>query len=186
MEKSLSRNELLTTFLRQAENPFTSMEQKADIKRILEESTTMRGMNHLYLVQCYFEEDHPLFYVTEEEALTQAQLALKENNRGAYFYLYKLYRDKDEVKARNYLRLSCWNKNPYAYLEMGKLRKDGILFKKNREEAYRNFEVAARCGLEEGYFNLLLMASEDHDYEKEKKIYRTALVRGISLPGVVQ
>ena len=54
MEKRLTRDELLNSFLRKAENPFTTMEQKNDIRRILMESNTMRGMNHLFLVKSRF------------------------------------------------------------------------------------------------------------------------------------
>jgi len=186
MEKRLTRNELLIGLLRIASNPFTSLEKKLEIKKILEDSSTMRGMNHLFLLRCHFEEEHPLFYVSEEEAFRQAKLALKENNRGAYYYLYLLYRSKDEVKARNYLRLSCDAKNPYAFLEMGKLQKEGILFEKDLEKASKNLTIAANCGLKEAYFQLLLMASEAHDIEKEKAIYIQAMFHQIYLPGIVE
>ncbi len=186
MEKRLTRDELLENLLQRASNPFTSMEQKTEIKKILMESTTMRGMNHLFLVRCYFNEENPLFFVTEDEALRQAHLALKENNTGAYYYLSLLYKDKDPTKARNYLRLSCYAKNPYAFLLLGKYRKEGILFEKDRKKAEECFRIAANCHLKEGYFQLLLMASEDHNIPKENGIYGEALFHGIKLPGVIE
>ena len=185
MEKTLTRDELLLSLLKKARDPFTTMEQKRDVKRIMMESTTMRGMNHLFLVQCYFQ-DHPLFHVTRKEALNQAYLAFRENNQGAYYYLYLLLKDEDQVRARNYLRLACTSGNPYAFLEMGKLQYRGELFPLNRKEAYQSFSMAAKCGLPDGYFYMLLIASEDHDVDLEKKIMEEARKAHIELPGVVE
>ncbi len=186
MEKRLTRDELLNSFLRKAENPFTTMEQKNDIRRILMKSNTMRGMNHLFLVKCYFDEGNPLFHISKKEAIKQAELAYKENNRGAFYYLYLLLKDSDPVKARNYLRLACAYGNPYAYLEKGKLQHRGILFEKNEKEAFENYKIAAKCGMEDGYYGMLLLASEQGDITLAKEVYKDAMRNGISLPGVVE
>lgn len=185
MEKKLTRDELLVSLLKKARNPFTTIEQKNDIKRILMESNTMKGMNHLFLAQCHFE-DNPLFQVDEEEAARQANLAYRENNTGCFYYLYLLNRDKNEAKARNYLRLSCTYGNPRAYLEMADLLHSGTLFEKDPDSAFKNYRIAAKCGLEEGYFGMLLLASESGRYELEKEIYEEAKKKGFTLPGVVK
>lgn len=185
MEKKLTRDELLLSLLKKARNPFTTIEQKNDIKRILMESNTMKGMNHLFLAQCHFD-DNPLFQVSEEEATRQALLAYKENNTGCFYYLYLLNKNRNEAKARNYLRLSCTYGNPRAYLEMAKLLHKGILFPKDRVASFNNYKKAARCNLEEGYFGMLLLASEDGSYELEKEIYEEAKKKGFILPGVIK
>ena len=186
MEKRLTRDELLNSFLRRAENPFTTMEQKNDIRRILMESNTMRGMNHLFLVKCYFNEEQPLFHISKEEAIRQAKLAYRENNRGAFYYLYLLLKDSDHVRARNYLRLSCSCGNPQAYLEKAKLQHHGILFEENKEEAFSNYKIAAQCGLNDGYYGMLLLASEQGNIKLARQVYNEAKEHGVYLPGVVE
>ncbi|MCR4698505.1 MAG: hypothetical protein K5762_03970 [Bacilli bacterium] len=186
MEKRLTRDELLNSFLRKAENPFTTMEQKNDIRRILMESNTMRGMNHLFLVKCYFDEEQPLFHISKKEAIRQAKLAYRENNRGAFYYLYLLLKDSDPVKARNYLNLACACGNPKAYLEKGRLQHRGILFEKNEKEAFKNYHIAALCSLADGYYGMLLLASELGDITLARQVYEEANKNGISLPGVVE
>lgn len=185
MEKQLTRDELLFSLLKKAKNPFTTMEQKNDVKRILMESSTMRGMNHLFLAKCYFE-DKPLFNISKEEAIRQANLAYKENNTGAFFYLYKFAKDTHPSIARNYLRLACMYGNPYAYLELANLKKDGILFEKNLKEAFENYKMAAECNLKEGYFGMLLIASEKGNEELQKEIYQKAIKNNIELPGIIK
>lgn len=185
MEKTLTRNELLSYLLDKAQNPFTTMEQKNDVKRVLMESNTMRGMNHLFLAKCYFDEN-PLFSISRKEAIRQATLAFQENNTGAYYYLFLLLKDSNPSKARNFLRLSASSGNPKAFLAMAKYQHDGILFEKNIDEAFKNYKIAASCSLYDGYFGMLLIASEKHDVELEKQIYKEALLKGFKLPGIIE
>lgn len=185
MEKNLPRNELLLSLLKKASNPFTSMEQKLDVKRILMESVTMQGMNHLFLAQCHFDSN-PLFYIDEKEALHQARLAYQENNPGAYYYLYLLLKEKKPMRAKSYLLLSCTAGNPKAYYELGKLYFHGELFKKDLDKAYENFSLAAKCNVKEGYFGMLLVSAIQGKIEQEKEVYQMAKENGIELPGVVE
>lgn len=186
MEKKLSREELLKRLLEIAIDPFTSVEQKHDIRKIMETSTNFKGKNHLFLVQCYFNETDPLFTVTKAQALTQAKLAFKEHNLYSCYYLYLLLKDSEPVQARNFLRICCDNAFPNAYLEMAKCRHKGILFEKNDDIAFENYSKAALCGLEEGYYGMLLIASEKGDKEKTKVIYESAKKKGFILPGIVE
>lgn len=185
MEKHLTRNELFSTLLKKAKNPFTTIEQKNDIRRILMESTTMRGMNHIYLLKCHFDEN-PIFNISKKEAIHQANLAMKENNTDVFYYLYLLCKEDFPSRARNYLRLACTYGKPEAYLEIGRLKKEGILFEKNTEEAFESYRIAADCNLKEGYFGMLLIASEKQDYELEQQIYKEAIEKGIELPGIIK
>ncbi len=185
MEKKLTRNRLLSSLLIKASNPFTSIEQKLDVKRILMESVTMQGMNHIFLVKCHFDE-RPLFHVDEKEALRQAFMAYKENNVGAFYYLFLLLKDRHPSRARQYLILGGEFGDPKAYLELGRCYHDGGLFKKDMGKAYDYFSMAAKSGLKDGYFGMLLIAAENHDIELERKIYLMALDCGVELPGVVE
>jgi TPR repeat protein len=185
MEKKLSRNELLSSLLRKAMDPFTTMEQKLDVKRILMESVTMQGMNHLFLVKCHFEEK-PLFHVDEEEAYRQAMLAYKENNAGAFYYLYLLMKDKEPRRARNYLMLGCEFGDPKAYYAIAECYHHGNLFPKDPDKAYENYFLAAKSGIKEGYFGMLLLASEEGNEKLEMEIYEEAKEKGIVLPGVIK
>ncbi len=185
MEKTLTRDELLYYLLEKARNPFTTIEQKNDVKRVLMESNTMRGMNHLFLAKCYFDEN-PLFQISRKEAIRQAVLAFQENNSGAFYYLYLLLKDSDPSKARNYLRLSAAYGNPKAYLDMAYYQHHGILFEKNEKEAYQNYSIAARCGLYDGYYGMFLLACEHHDVQLEKQIYHQAEENGFKLPGIIE
>jgi TPR repeat protein len=185
MEKSLTKDELLISLISQAMNPFYTMEQKWMVKRVLAQSTTLHGRNHLFLISCYLS-DTPLFHVSREEAIKQAHMALKEGNEAAYYYLFYLLKEENPSMARNYLRLACEKGYPKAHLEIAKQYHYGLIFEKNRKKAFHHYEIAAKCGLEDGYFGMLLMASEDKDIVKERNIYLSALIRGISLPGVVE
>lgn len=185
MEKKISRNKILEHFLKQAKNPFISVEQKLDIKKILLTSDTMRGMNHLYLVRCYFSESS-LFYISKEEAIKQAYLALQENNYGAFYYLYFLLKDIDFNKAKGYLILSAFYGNAKAHIELGKLYYDGLLVEKNFKKSYEHFKIASECHKKEGFFGMLLIASVQGDYELEQEIYNKAKEENIILPGIVK
>lgn len=185
MEKTLTKDELLINLISQAMNPFNTMEQKLVVKRILAESTTLYGKNHLFLVSCYLS-DTPLFHVNKQEALKQAYMALHEGNEAAYYYLFYLLKDDNPSMARNYLRIACEKGYPKAHLEIAKQYHFGEVFEINRKKAFHHYHIAAKCGMQDGYFGMLLMASEDKDIEKERSIYLSALIRGIPLPGVVE
>lgn len=186
MEKNLSRDELLYSLLKKAEDPFTKLEQKRDILRILKESSTMRGMNHLFLVDCYFKEENAIFNINKEEAIKQAKLALKENNVGSFYFLYLLLKDTDKRKARCYLLLSAMYGNPKAHLSLGDHYLNGTLFKKDLSKAEIHYQIAADCDEKDGYFKLLYLASLSKDIEKQKVIYEKAKLKNIFLPGVVK
>ena len=185
MEKKLPRNRLLSSLLVKASNPFTTMEQKLDIKRILMESVTMQGMNHIFLVKCHFDEK-PLFHIDEKEALRQAFMAYKENNIGAFYYLFLLLKDRHPSRARQYLLLGCEYADPKAYQALGTCYHDGVLFHKDIKKAYEYFTLSAKSGVKDGYFGMLLIASEMGDVELERRIYREAMHDGVVLPGVVE
>ena len=102
MEKPLSREELFNGLLEKVRNPFTSDEQKNDIRRILISSSSFKGRNHLFLVECYLNPDNSFFYVSKKEAIQQAQLAIDEKNFKGHYYLHLLYQDTDPVKSRNH------------------------------------------------------------------------------------
>ena len=69
---------------------------------------------------------------------------------------------------------------------MAKYQHKGILFEKDLDKAFYNYSIAAKCGLYEGYFGMLLIASEKGDIELEKEIYKQALSHNFTLPGVIQ
>lgn len=186
MEKKLSRDELLYSLLKIAENPFTNIEQKRDIFRILKESSTMRGMNHLFLVNCYFNKEKAIFNVNREEAIFQAKLALKENNVGAFYFLYMLLKDTDVRKARCYLLLSAMYGNPKAHLSLGDHYLYGTLFERDLVKAEKHYTIAAECKEKDGYFKLLYIASLNNDIKKQNSIYEKAKENGIILPGIVK
>ena len=185
MEKKLTRDELLKNLIEQANDIFTTCEQKYDIRKILETSSNFKGKNHIFLVQCFFDKENPLFTVTEEQAIEQADLAFKEGNTFSCYYLALLLKDKNPVKARNYLRISCDCAFPQAYLEMAKCKHYGVLFLQDRKGAMEYYRKASLCGMKEGYEGMLKLYSEDGNYEAEKKVYDEALKKGIKLSGIV-
>lgn len=185
MEKKLTQQELLENLIRTASQPFTTSEQRHDIKTVLENSSNFHGMNHLFLVSCYFEEN-PLFSISEGKALYQAGLALKEGNPIAYYYLYLLHKGKEEQKARIDLRMAVHYKVPQALLEMARLLEKGEMFPHNQNKAFQLYQQAAEKGETEAYYGMLLIASKNQDIEKAKQIYKEAKEKGISLPGVVE
>lgn len=185
MENKLPRNKLLSSLLVKASNPFTTIEQKLDVKRILMESVTMQGMNHIFLVQCHFEQN-PLFYIDEKEAIRQALMAYKENNYRAFYYLYLLLKDKNPSRARAYLLLGCEFSDGKAFYEIANCYHEGSLFPKDIKLAYKYYSLAAKSGLKNGYYGMLLIAAESHDVELEKRIYQEAFKQGLVLPGVIE
>lgn len=186
MEKKLTREELLKELIEKAKDVFTTCEQKTDIQKILEESTNFRGKNHLFLARCYFHSEDALFPVSEEEALHQSYLALKEGANYAYFYLYFLLRDNEPVKARNYLRIACDCAYPDAYLEMADCKRKGKLFTRDREGALSYYRKAALSGRKEGYEGMMMLYLELGDIENEKKVYEEATEKGFVLSGVIE
>lgn len=185
MEKRLTRNELFDSLISKARNPFTTSEQKSDIKKILMESNTMNGLNHLFLVKCYFEEK-PLFRISKEEAIKQANKAYNEHNSGIYHYLYLFSKDENPQRAKSYLLISCLYGYAKSYLEIANLYYKGILFEKNIDKAYENYKIASSCHLKEGYFGMLLIAVEKGDFNLQKEIIEKAKKDNIELPGIVE
>lgn len=186
MEKPLSRQELFSNLLSKAQNPFTSDEQRDDIKRIFLSSDSFQGRNHLFLVKCYLNPDNSFFYVTKKEAIQQANLAIGEKNFRGHYYLHFLYRDMDETKSRNHLRRACVYQIPKAYSRRGYLLHEGILFDKNREKAYAAFRKASYLHEPRGYYGRLLRKSEDQDLKGQKEILEKAKEDGIFLPGYIE
>ncbi len=186
MEKKLTREELLRELIEKAKDVFTTCEQKMDIEKILKESTNFKGRNHLFLARCYFRPEDALFSVSEEEALSQSYLALKEGSNYAYFYLYFLLREKEPVKARNCLRLACDCAYPDAYLEMADCKREGKLFTMDYEGALSYYRKAALSGRKEGYEGMMVLYLELGDIENEKKVYEEATAKGFVLSGVIE
>lgn len=186
MEKPLSREELFNGLLEKVRNPFTSDEQKNDIRRILISSSSFKGRNHLFLVECYLNPDNSFFYVSKKEAIQQAQLAIDEKNFKGHYYLHLLYQDTDPVKSRNHLRRACVYQRPKAYARRGHLLHDGILFEKNREKAYEAFYQASCLHDPSGYFGRLLRQSEKGNLKGELEMIEKAKEDGIFLPGYIE
>lgn len=186
MEQSIKKDEQLEILIKQILNPFTSCEKSSDLLSILKNSSSFNGKNHLVLVHCYLYETNSFFYIDEEEAIRQANMAFDEGNILSCFYLYLLLKDKEEVKSRNYLRLSVDSGYPQAYLEMAKCYHNGTLFVRDLERAEKYYWKAAKSGLKEGYFGLLLIACQNGDIQKERNIYTLALNSGCRLVGVVE
>jgi TPR repeat protein len=186
MEEKLSQKELLRNLIEAAMSPFATMEKIADIKNVLSSSNNFSGINHLILVQSYFNENSFPFSVTKEEAIIQAKAALKDKNPIGYYYLYLLYKDEDEVKAKTNLIIASEAGYPKAIYEIGYLKHHGIIFKKNREEAFKYYKEAAKRNSLDGYFGLLVMYEEDGNYIEAEKILKEANDKGFSLPGVVR
>lgn len=187
MEKPLTRKELLSHLIQQAEDPFCTTQELQDLRNILFQSDTFSGMNHLYLVSLYLKKDFSLFSVSTEEAIHQCERALKEGNKRAYFYFYRIYKDLEEwQKARNNLRLSCDFKDKEGYLWMGKELLSGDLLPKDERQALSFFEKAILAGEKEGYDQLLLYHLQKGDIEKAKEILSRAREDQHPLPGVVE
>lgn len=184
MEKKINKEELLKRLLIIAKDPFTTCEQNFDIRKIFENSTNFFGRNHLFLVQCYFAEENPIFVVSKEEAIQQARLAVKEGCLYGCYYLFHLVKDTRPVDARNFLRIAADEGIAEACLEMAKCQHYGNVFEKNRKQAFENYKKAAQSGMMEGYYGMLIMASEDRDKDLQERIYNQAKERGIELPGI--
>lgn len=186
MEKKLTQKELLQNLIKTASNPFTTIEQKRDIQKVLEESSNFKGANHLFLVECYLNSQNPLFVISEAKAIAQTNKALKEHNVIGYYYLYILMRKRNPLRARTSLRMACEFKIARAWYALGKEYLSGDLFDKDRIRAFDAFERSAQLGDARGYVEMLLIAAEDGDYEKQKKILKRAEDKGVLLPGVVR
>ncbi len=186
MEKKLTRDELLIELIEKAKDIFTTAEQKYDIGQILENSSSFKGKNHLFLVQCYFSDNGALFSLTEEEAVKQALLAVKEGSDYGCYFLYLLWKEKKPVQARNALRICCDYSYPDAYLEMAKCKHYGILFEKDIDGAILYYRKAALSGRKEGYEGLMKVYLEQNEIDKEKEVYEEAKRNGIVLSGVIE
>lgn len=186
MEKSLTHDNLLQTLINRAIDPFSTCEQKQDIQRILEQSSSFGGLNHLFLVQCYLRNDDNIFSIDKDKAILQAELALNEGNTYSCYFLFQLLKNDKRAMARNYLRLACDYAIPEAYLEMAKCLHKGYLFIQDRQKAYENYKKAARSGLREGFYGMLLITCEDGDIEKQNKIITEAGLAGYDLYGMIK
>lgn len=188
MEKRLTREELLQNLIRQLEDPFCSAEKYADIKNILFTSDTFHGVNHLFLAKLYLDGVKDFLPVDEKECLHQIELALKEGNHNAYFFLYLFYRKVgDFSKARNFLRLSYDRHYPDALLAMGKESMEGILFQKDLSFAYACFRRAIDLGRKkEGYYHMVLIDTMLGNTKRAREDYEKAKKDGVLLPGVVE
>ncbi len=185
MEKKLTYTELLENLINSAKDPFCDSNKFYDIRNILMTSSNFKGLNHLYLAELYLQDDDT-FGIDEKEALNQIELAMDENNLNAYFSAYRYYRKtNNDPNARNYMRISLDLGLAPAYFEMGKLLKEGTLFRQDREKAAEYFHRSAEAGITDGYFELLSMAVEDGDGYKADEIIKEAKENGIDLPGVV-
>lgn len=186
MEKKLTRDELLIELIERANDIFTTAEQKYDIGQILENSSSFKGKNHLFLVQCYFNETEALFSLTKKDAIKQALLAVKEGSDYGCFYLYQLWKDNKPVEARNALRICCDYGYPEAFLEMAKCKHYGILFEKDIDGAILYYKKAAMSGRKEGYEGEMKIYLELNMIDKEKEVYEEAKRNGIVLSGVIE
>lgn len=186
MEKQLSREELLRTLINRAIDPFSTCEQKNDIQRILEESDSFGGKNHIFLVQSYLRHDENIFKVDRKKAIDQAFLAMKEGNPYSCYFLFHLLKDTNPTMARNYLRLACDHAIPEAYLEIARCKHHGILFTMDRKGAFIYYQKAGISGLKEGYDGMLIMACEDHDIKLQNKVKGEALIHGFELMGTIE
>lgn len=185
MEQKIEKDKLLTILLDQAKDAFLPYEKKADILKILKTSDSFNGKNHIFLVDCYFDDD-PIFLISREEAFNQANLALKEGNNFAYYYLYKLNKDQDEVEARNCLRFAVDHGYSKAYLEMARCCHLGEIFEKSIDQAIFYYKKACHTGEQDAYFYLCLLYAQLGETKKEEELYLYGLSRGFNLPGVVE
>lgn len=185
MEKEIPSIDKLKAMLRRAANPFTASYQIASIRSVLNGSSAFKGVNHLFLVDCFFQ-DKPVFSVSEKEALEQCELALKDGNKISYYYLYLLLKNKDSNTAINDLLLACEISYPKALFEYGFLLYKGETVKQDYKLAKQYFEKAIAGGIKKAYFYLLMIAEKERDYEEAESIYQRAMNDDYYLPGTVK
>lgn len=186
MEKKLSSKQLLRNLLIAARDPFSSDEKITDIQNILATSNSFDGVNHLILVKTYLNPTLFPFMVTKEEAFNQASLALKERNNVAYYYLYLLYKEDNELeKARHSLNAAATYQVVEALLEIARLKKEGIIYEKNIDSAISYYKEACKLNSREAYYSLQLLYNELGQYDKAEEIYKEAKEKGIQLLGTV-
>lgn len=184
MEKKLTKKELLSNLLTSAQDPFSSTEKVMDIKRILADSNSFDGTNHLLLVEAFLKPmDYP-FPMTKKEAEEQANLAIKEGNHFGYYYLYLLSNDAQE--KRKCLEIASFYGYMQAVLEIAKCYHIGYLFEKNLEKAYTYYSLAANKGERKGYIGMIEIDADLGNKEKQKQDYLKAQEAGFSLPGVIE
>ncbi len=186
MEKKLTKYDLLKGLIKKAFSPFTTSETIQDIKHILETSHRFDGLNHLYLVACYLEDDTRLFYVDYKRAVEQLNIALSEHCDVAYYYQYLLYKKTDKNKARIGLHvMSELNYGP-ALLALAKEYENGELFEKDENKAMTYYQKAMDAKEIDAYINGILLAKKNNDKTTENKIYQKAVKNKIDLPGIVE
>lgn len=186
MEKKLSSKQLLRNLLISARDPFSSDEKIQDIHDILASSSSFDGVNHLILVKTYLDPSLFPFIVKKEEAFQQAELALKERNNVAYYYLYLLYRkDNDLEKARRSLNAAATYYVEEALLEIARLKKEGEIYEKNIDSAIYYYKEACKLNSRDAYYALQLLYNELGKEEEAKEIYNEAKEKGIQLLGTV-
>lgn len=186
MEKKLSSKQLLRNLLISARDPFSSDEKVKDIQNILSTSSSFEGVNHLVLVRTYLDPSLFPFIVKKEEAYEQANLALKERNNVAYYYLYLLYRKDNELeKARHSLTAAATYYVEDALLEIARLKKEGEIFEKNIDSAISYYKEACKLNSRDAYYYLQLLYNELGKEEEAKEIYNEAKEKGIQLLGTV-
>ena len=186
MEKKISPKQLLRNLLISARDPFASDEKIKDIHNILASSNSFEGVNHLILVKTYLNPDMFPFIVSKEEAYQQANLALKEKNNVAYYYLYLLYkRDKEYKKARYSLNAAATYYVEDAILEIARLKKIGEIYEKDIDSAISYYKEACKLNNRDGYYYLQLLYNELGENEKALEVYNEAKEKGIQLLGVV-
>lgn len=185
MEPGIEKDRLLTILIDQARDVFITVEKKADLLRVLKESDSFNGKNHIFLLTCFFD-DNPTFLISKEEAINQAQLALKEGSGIGYYYLYKLYKDEDKSKARNCLRMAVDIGYSIAILELAKCYHFGTTFAKNEALAEKYYKISCKLGEADAYFYLLMLYCQQGNKEKAEELYIYGLSRGFDLPGIVE
>ena len=185
MEKKLTKYDLLKGLIAKAFSPFTTSETIQDIKHILETSHRFDGLNHLYLVACYLENDTRLFYIDYDKAVQQLDIALSEHCDIAYYYQYLLYKKTDKVKARAGLQVICELNYGPALLALAKEYESGDIFKKDDNKAMKYYLKAMDNNEIDAYIRGVLLAKKHDDKETEDMIYRKAATKKIDLPGKV-
>lgn len=185
MEPGIEKDRLLTILIDQARDVFISVEKRADLLKVLKESNSFNGKNHIFLLTCYFDEN-PTFIISKQEAINQAQLAIKEGSGIGYYYLYNLYKDDQPSQARNCLRLAVDIGYSIAILQLAKCYHFGQTFQKDEKLAEKYYKIACKLDEPDAYFYLLMLYCQQGDKQKAEELYIYGLSRGFDLPGIVE
>lgn len=181
---SISKKEFILNLLESAMNPFCSDEKLQDILKVLSTSSNFNGLNHLILVSDYLNSKH-IFFLTREEAIKQAELAVLEDNPIGNYYLYKLYLEENPQSALEYLKKIIDKRYPRADFYYAMHLNTGDIVEKNVDEALKYFLIAAKYGYEDAYYQILLIYESRYQIDKAVEIYNIAKSKNIDLPGVV-